>query len=128
MSRRGYSVEGAPQQRTLPNIHNKDDKFAIIYHLSKEVPLKRADTLRTSTETLPPGTGPTHSTTPPPTASLPSAPLVTTGSPELLRQTNGELLNAKKLRFSPQLGPPAVLKKIQHPYYSQTIEYQNSKM
>jgi len=82
MIRRGYSVEGDPQQRTLPNIHNKDDnylleshhnlqtsssrvtkvlakslirrdsdistyhqKFAIIYHMSKDVPLKRADTL-----------------------------------------------------------------------------------
>ena len=26
MSRRGYTVEGDPQQRNLPNIHNKDDK------------------------------------------------------------------------------------------------------
>ena len=26
MTRRGYKVEGDPQQRTLPNIHNKDDK------------------------------------------------------------------------------------------------------
>ena len=24
--RRGYRMQGAPQQRTLPNIHNKDDK------------------------------------------------------------------------------------------------------
>ena len=26
MTRSGYKVEGDPQQRTLPNIHNKDDK------------------------------------------------------------------------------------------------------
>ena len=26
MARRGYRMQGAPQQRTLPNIHNKDDK------------------------------------------------------------------------------------------------------
>ena len=26
MIRRGYKMQGAPQQRTLPNIHNKDDK------------------------------------------------------------------------------------------------------
>ena len=26
MVRRGYRMQGAPQQRTLPNIHNKDDK------------------------------------------------------------------------------------------------------
>ena len=24
--RRGYKMQGGPQQRTLPNIHNKDDK------------------------------------------------------------------------------------------------------
>ena len=38
--------------------------------------------------------------------------------------SSGELLNAKKLRFSPQPG----LRKIQHPFYSQTVEYQSSKM
>ena len=43
-------------------------------------------------------------------------------------QTVEEVLNAKKLRFSPQLGTPEVQKKIQHPYYSQNVEYQNSKM
>ena len=26
MIRRGYKMQGDPQQRTLPNIHNKDDK------------------------------------------------------------------------------------------------------
>ena len=26
MLRRGYKVEGDPQQRTLPSIHHKDDK------------------------------------------------------------------------------------------------------
>jgi len=45
MTRRGYKVTGSPQQRTLPNIHNKDDKFAFIYHLSKEAPLRRTDTM-----------------------------------------------------------------------------------
>jgi len=45
MTRRGYKVQGNPQQRTLPNIHNKDDKFAMIYHLSKEVARNRADTM-----------------------------------------------------------------------------------
>jgi len=81
MTRRGYKVQGNPQQRTLPNIHNKDDnyiperanmhttatrvtkdlvkalvkresqtefstaqKFAMIYHLSKDVARNRADT------------------------------------------------------------------------------------
>jgi len=80
MLRRGYKVEGDPQQRTLPSIHHKDDnyilenahnlrtsstrvtkelakslirkdsdmsnyhqKFAIIYHMSKDVPRNRAD-------------------------------------------------------------------------------------
>jgi len=45
MTRRGYKVQGNPQQRTLPNIHNKDDKFAMIYHMSKEVARNRADTM-----------------------------------------------------------------------------------
>jgi len=45
MSRRGYKVQGQPQQRTLPNIHNKDDKFAMIYHLAKDAALKRANTI-----------------------------------------------------------------------------------
>merc|ERR1712059_203502 len=44
MTRRGYKVQGQPQQRTLPNIHNKDDKFAMIYHLAKDSVLKRANT------------------------------------------------------------------------------------
>ena len=26
MVRRGYKMQGNPQQRSLPNIHNKDDK------------------------------------------------------------------------------------------------------
>jgi len=91
MTRRGYRVEGDPQQRTLPNIHNKDDnylleshhnlhttstrvtkvlakslirrdsdispyhqKFAIIYHMSKDVPLKRSDTLPPTQDPLAP--------------------------------------------------------------------------
>jgi len=29
MSRRGYQVEGEPQQRTLPNIHNKDENWVL---------------------------------------------------------------------------------------------------
>merc|ERR1711892_66988 len=120
MTRRGYEVEGPPQQRTLPNIHNKDDKFAIIYHLSKEVSLARADT-------LPATTGPSLSPTGPKVALSSSLP-VYSGSTDFIRQTSEEVLNAKKLRFSPQLGPPAVLKKIQHPFYSQTVEYRNSKM
>lgn len=45
MIRRGYTVQGNPQQRSLPNIHNKDDKFAFIYHLSKDCPLRRMDTI-----------------------------------------------------------------------------------
>ena len=45
MIRRGYKMQGAPQQRTLPNIHNKDDKFAMIYHLAKDSVLKRANTV-----------------------------------------------------------------------------------
>lgn len=45
MTRRGYKMMGAPQQRTLPNIHNKDDKVAFIYHLAKESPLRRANTV-----------------------------------------------------------------------------------
>jgi len=44
MTRRGYKVQGQPQQRSLPNIHNKDDKFAMIYHLAKDAILKRANT------------------------------------------------------------------------------------
>jgi len=44
MSRRGYRMQGEPQQRTIPNTQNKDDKFCLIYHLSKECPLKRANT------------------------------------------------------------------------------------
>ena len=38
MSRRGYRVEGEPQQRTLPSIHHKDDMWA----------LENAHNLRTS--------------------------------------------------------------------------------
>jgi len=45
MIRRGYKMSGAPQQRSLPNVHNKDDKFAYIYHLSKDTPLRRTDTI-----------------------------------------------------------------------------------
>jgi len=44
MIRRGYKMQGDPQQRNLPNIHNKDDKFCLIYHLSKECALKRVNT------------------------------------------------------------------------------------
>ena len=29
ITRRGYKMVGTPQQRTLPNIHNKDDKWEI---------------------------------------------------------------------------------------------------
>merc|ERR1719244_1362149 len=32
MTRRGYKMQGPPQQRTLPNVHNKDDKLALIYN------------------------------------------------------------------------------------------------
>ena len=93
MIRRGYKMQGNPQQRSLPNVHNKDDKwgcdcscssnssaekcwgsgvtillilallttqtqlqslneiltphfrFAFIYHLSKDTPLRRVDTV-----------------------------------------------------------------------------------
>merc|ERR1712029_131622 len=45
MIRRGYKMMGNPQQRSLPNVHNKDDKFAFIYHLSKDTPLRRTDTV-----------------------------------------------------------------------------------
>lgn len=45
MTRRGYKMQGAPMQRTLPNIHNKDDKVAFIYHLAKESILRRANTI-----------------------------------------------------------------------------------
>jgi len=54
ISRRGYRVEGSPQQRTLPNIHNKDDKFAIMYHMSKDVPLKMSNTQPPSLSPLTP--------------------------------------------------------------------------
>ena len=27
ITRRGYKMQGTPIQRTLPNIHNKDDKY-----------------------------------------------------------------------------------------------------
>ena len=30
MIRRGYKMSGAPQQRSLPNVHNKDDKWDIL--------------------------------------------------------------------------------------------------
>jgi len=90
MSRRGYRVEGDPQQRTLPSIHNKDDnyilenahnlrtsstrvtkelakslirkdsdmsnyhqKFAIIYHMSKDVPRNRLDSTHIAPESTP---------------------------------------------------------------------------
>merc|ERR1719268_91256 len=54
MSRRGYKMQGNPQQRTLPNIHNKDDKFAFIYHLSKETALRRTDTVPSELNALKP--------------------------------------------------------------------------
>jgi len=44
MGRRGYRVQSEPQQRTIPNTQNKDDKFCLIYHLSKDCPLRRANT------------------------------------------------------------------------------------
>merc|ERR1719500_1231451 len=44
MCRRGYRMQGEPQQRTIPNTQNKDDKFCLIYHLSKECALRRANT------------------------------------------------------------------------------------
>jgi len=31
MTRRGYKVQGQPQQRSLPNIHNKDDNYEYLY-------------------------------------------------------------------------------------------------
>jgi len=45
IARRGYVIEYNPQQRGLPNIHNKDDKFAMMYHLSKPIQMKRYDTV-----------------------------------------------------------------------------------
>jgi len=127
MSRRGYRMQGAPQQRTLPNIHNKDDKFAMIYHLSKDVPLRRSNTI--SCDSVEPAAQPTA----PPTLHHSLSDSATGPGPDTARTmaeynekgfAGGELLNAKKLRFSPQPG----LKKIQHPYYSQSVEYQSSKM
>jgi len=76
MIRRGYKMQGAPQQRTLPNIHNKDDKCALIYHLAKESALKRANTVAggLGSAILP--------------SSLPSAPPSTMDCPDLTRQTS----------------------------------------
>jgi hypothetical protein len=31
--RRGYTMQFQPQQRSLPSVHSKDDKFSMIYHL-----------------------------------------------------------------------------------------------
>merc|ERR1719369_1195920 len=45
IQKRGYKMQFTPQQHFIPNVHNKDDKFAFIYHLNKEVPLKRVDTV-----------------------------------------------------------------------------------
>lgn len=45
IQKRGYKMQFTPQQRTLPNINNKDDKFAIMYHLNKDVPLKRMESV-----------------------------------------------------------------------------------
>jgi len=76
MIRRGYKMKGAPQQRTLPNIHNKDDKCALMYHLAKESALKRANTVAggLGSAILP--------------SSLPSAPPSTMDCPDLTRQTS----------------------------------------
>jgi len=34
---------GSPQQRTLPDIHSKDDKFALIYHMVKNTSENKPD-------------------------------------------------------------------------------------
>merc|ERR1712013_78437 len=62
MIRRGYKMQGLPQQRTLPNIHNKDDKCALIYHLAKESAFKRAHTIAggLGSAILPPYTPPSQ--------------------------------------------------------------------
>merc|ERR1719500_610229 len=109
MTRRGYKVTGSPQQRTLPNIHNKDDKFALIYHLSKQVPVRKVRSPLSRED--PSNVAALHHSR---SLSTPSE------SPQDARQST-ELLNTKKLRFSPQ--PGGSLRKIQHPFYSNTVEY-----
>jgi len=75
MIRRGYKMMGNPQQRSLPNVHNKDDKFAFIYHLSKETPLRRTDTVLSGLGT---GTGGGTSVG---GAGADSGPMVTASAP-----------------------------------------------
>jgi len=107
MTRRTYSVQGLPQQRTLPNIHNKDDKFALIWHMSKEVALRRANT------------GLLLSSSPPAQPAAASQQNCTEVA-QVPRQVSGEVLNAKKLRFSPQPGK----KKLQ----TQPLDNKNTKL
>jgi len=126
MMRRGYKMQGSPQQRTLPNIHNKDDKFAMIYHLSKDVPLRRTNTNQISSDSFD-GMPSSHAHNHTLQHSLSDSAASDSKQNEYKGTSgasSGELLNAKKLRFSPQPG----LRKIQHPFYSQTVEYQSSKM
>ena len=90
-------------------------RFALIYHLSKQVPVRK---LRSPPSREEPGVSVSalqHSLS----LSTPSE------SPQDSRHST-ELLNAKKLRFSPQ--PGGSLRKIQHPFYSHTVEYQSSNM
>merc|ERR1719397_512514 len=75
MIRRGYKMQGNPQQRSLPNVHNKDDKFAFIYHLSKDTPLRR-------TEMVPSGLGGA------------SAPPQSMDEPDLTRQASDQKLKS----------------------------------
>jgi len=71
MSRRGYRMQSEPQQRTIPNTQNKDDKFCLIYHLSKECALRRANTTPAGLGQLgeTPGGGGTRVTSAPPKLS-----------------------------------------------------------
>jgi len=89
MIRRGYKMMGNPQQRSLPNVHNKDDKFAFIYHLSKDTPLRRTDTvpsgLGAASATPPAVSGPLQAgATAPPTAP----PHTAMDEPDLTRQAS----------------------------------------
>lgn len=70
---------GNPQQRSLPNVHNKDDKFAFIYHLSKDTPLRRTDTVLS-------GLGTASSSISNEQAKGPSAPAM--DEPDLTRQAS----------------------------------------
>ncbi|XP_023337906.1 uncharacterized protein LOC111708693 [Eurytemora carolleeae] len=45
ISRRGYSIEYNPQQRNIPSLQSKDDKFSMMYHLSKPIRLRRQETV-----------------------------------------------------------------------------------